>query len=124
MFKKYKKSIKLGDYISFILPISQLNNNIKLFDFDFIYSENLGKRLYSDREVHCCFNIYERPINGKINKKQNYNLKLFLLLKMNLIMIFGYAVGVLLLVLFVNMKVSMPKKYVLKYIMIYTKKKL
>lgn len=70
----YKKSIQLGDYISFILPISQYKNNIKLFDFDFIYSENLGKKIYSDRKVHCCFNVYKRPLEG-LNKKPNYNLK-------------------------------------------------
>jgi len=70
----YKKSIKLGDYISFILPISQFNNNIKLFDFDFIYSEDLGARLYSDKKVHCCLNIYKRPIKC-LNKRPNYNLK-------------------------------------------------
>ena len=70
----FKKSILLGDYIAFILPISQLHNNNKLFDFDFIFSEDLGKQLYSNRQIHCCFNIYRRPKNG-LNKKPNYKLK-------------------------------------------------
>lgn len=56
----YKKSIQLGDFISFILPISQLDNNFKLYEFDLIYSENLGRQLYSGKEVHCCLNIYKR----------------------------------------------------------------
>lgn len=70
----YKKSIQIGDYIAFILPVSQLNNNIKLYEFDLIYSEDLGMRGYSDREIHCSFNIYRRNPNG-FNKKSNYKLK-------------------------------------------------
>ena len=42
--KFYKKSIKLGDYIAFILPISQLNNSNSMYEFDLIYSEDLGKK--------------------------------------------------------------------------------
>ena len=70
----YKKSIKLGDYISFISPISQYQNNIQLYDFDLIYSEDLKERIFTDRKLHCCFNIYKRPING-LNTKPNYKLK-------------------------------------------------
>jgi hypothetical protein len=73
--KFFKKSIKICDYISFIQPISQYKNNIKLYEFDLIYSEDLGKQIYTDREIHCCLNIYRRPINGEVNKKQNYKLK-------------------------------------------------
>jgi hypothetical protein len=72
--KFYKRSLYLGDYIAFILPISQLNNNQQMYEFDLIHSENLGKHIYSDREIHCCFNIFKRP-NGGFNKKQNYKLK-------------------------------------------------
>lgn len=71
----YKKSILLGDYISFIMPISQYENNVQLYDFDLIYSEDLGLQVFSDRELHCAFNIYRRPRNGKLNKKPNYKLK-------------------------------------------------
>ena len=71
----YKKSIQLGDYISFILPISQLNNNQQMYEFDLIYSEDLGIRQYSNKNVHCCFNIYSRPKNGLHKKKNNYKLK-------------------------------------------------
>ena len=71
----YKKSIQLCDYIAFILPISQLNNNQQMYDFDLIYSEDLGKRDYSGINLQCCFNIYKRPINGELNKKPNYKLK-------------------------------------------------
>lgn len=59
--KFFKKSIQLCDYISFILPISQLNNNNELYQFDLIYSEDLGKKYYTDRDIHCCLNIYKRP---------------------------------------------------------------
>jgi len=71
----YKKSLLLGDYISFILPISQYNNNITLYEFDLIYSENLGVKIYSDRKVHCCLNIYKKPLSNKSNIKPNYKLK-------------------------------------------------
>ena len=70
----YKQAIKQGDYISFILPISQLNNNQKMYEFDLIYSEDLGKQIYSNIKLHCCFNIYKRNPNG-LNKKPNYKLK-------------------------------------------------
>ena len=74
LVKFYKQAIKQGDYISFILPISQLNNNQQMYEFDLIYSEDLGKQLYSNKKLHCCFNIYKRNING-LNKKPNYKLK-------------------------------------------------
>lgn len=76
MFEKfYKKSIKIGDYISFILPISQYETNIKLYEFDLVYSEDLGIRKYSDQRLHCAFNIYKKHESGKMNLKPNYNLK-------------------------------------------------
>ena len=67
--KFFKKSVGICDYIAFILPISQLNNTQSLFEFDLIYSEDLGICRYTDRELHCCFNIYKRPDNGLLNKK-------------------------------------------------------
>lgn len=72
--KFYKKSIQVADYISLILPISQLNNNQQMYEFDMIYSEDLGERQYSDRKVHCCLNIYKRPLSG-FNNKPKYKLK-------------------------------------------------
>lgn len=71
--KFYSKSIELGDYIAFILPINQFNNT-SLYEFNLIYSENLGIKKYSDRNLHCCFNIYKRNMKG-INKKPKYTLK-------------------------------------------------
>lgn len=71
----YKKSVKLADYIAFILPISQLNNVQQMYEFDLVYSEDLGKHTYTDRQVHCCFNIYRRPVNGKLNSKPSYKFK-------------------------------------------------
>lgn len=73
--KFYKKAAGIGDYIAFILPISQLNNSNFLYEFDLIYSEDLGIRRYSDRDLHCCFNIYRRPENFELNSKPTNKLK-------------------------------------------------
>lgn len=67
--KFFKKAIEIGDYVAFILPISQLNNTQSMYEFDLIYSEDLGVHHYTDRDLHCCFNIYARPQNGELNKK-------------------------------------------------------
>lgn len=72
--KFYKQAILQGDYIAFILPISQLNNSNSMYEFDLIYSEDLGKRKYSNVMLHCCFNIYKRPIEG-LNKPKTKKLK-------------------------------------------------
>lgn len=45
-----------------------------MYEFDLIHSEDLGKRLYSDIEIHCCFNIYKRNSKG-FNDKPIYDLK-------------------------------------------------
>lgn len=72
--KFLKKSIEIGDYIIFILPISQLNNTQMFYQFDLLYSEDLGELLFSgDRKVHCCLNVYVRPQNG-LNKKESSKL--------------------------------------------------
>lgn len=73
--KFYKKSIKLADYIAFIQPISQLDNNIQMYEFDLVYSEDLGLHNYSGKQLRCCFNIYKRPQGNKLNKRHNYKLK-------------------------------------------------
>ena len=73
--KFFKKCCQIGDYIAFIQPISQYNNNLQMYDFDLIYSEDLGVIKYSDRDLHCCFNIYVRPKDGQLNPKPDYTLK-------------------------------------------------
>ena len=73
--KFYKKSVELGDYVAFILPISQLNNNRTMYEFDLVHSEDLGFKTYTDRDLHCCFNIYKRSDDGKLNKKKSNKLK-------------------------------------------------
>ena len=73
--KFYKKSIELADYIAFIQPISQLDNNMQMYEFDLVYSKDLGLRNYSGKQLHCCFNIYKRPQNSKLNKRPSYKLK-------------------------------------------------
>ena len=72
--KFYNKSIKIGDYVAFILPIKMFNNTTSLYKFDLVYSEDLNLREYSGVKLHCCFNIYKRPENG-LNKKLNTKLK-------------------------------------------------
>lgn len=72
--KFFKKSVQIADYIAFILPISQFNNTCSMYEFDLVYSEDLGVRRYSDRDLHCCFNIYKRPDSGELNKKPSLKL--------------------------------------------------
>lgn len=72
--KFYKKSVEIADYIGFILPISQLNNTSSMYQFDLVSSTDLGMQLYTDRNLHCCFNLYRRPING-LNSKVNLKSK-------------------------------------------------
>lgn len=72
----YNKSISLGDYISFILPISQFNNTDSLYKFDLIHSEVLPIIEYSGVKINCCLNIYKIPKN-RLNKKPKYNSDLF-----------------------------------------------
>lgn len=67
--KFYKKSVAISDYIAFILPISQLNNTRSMYEFELIYSEDLGVQQYTDRQLHCCFNIYKRPESGELNPR-------------------------------------------------------
>lgn len=73
--KFYKKAIEIGDYIAFILPISQLHNRNFLYEFDLVHSEDLGKLLFSNsKKVHCCLNVYVRPKQG-LNEKPKTSLK-------------------------------------------------
>jgi len=74
LVKFFKKSIEMCDYIAFILPLSQLNNNNQMYQFDLIYSEDLGWHIYSGVKLNCCLNIFKRPKNG-LNKKPDYKLK-------------------------------------------------
>lgn len=60
----YDKSCRIADWVAFVLPISQLNNSSSLYKFDLIYSKDLGILPYSGRELHCCFNVYQRPRAG------------------------------------------------------------
>ena len=73
--KFYRKSTEIADYVAFILPISQLNNTNSLYQFDLIHSEDLGEWLYSGKKLHCCFNIYQRPKSGLLNKREKIKLK-------------------------------------------------
>ena len=66
----FNKSCTIADYIAFILPITQLNNTSSLYRFDLIYSEDLGFDRYSERNLHCCFNIYERPDGINEHRKE------------------------------------------------------
>ena len=39
----------------------------------------MGLQEYTDKEIHCCFNIYKRPINGKLKKRKQYEFEDFTL---------------------------------------------
>lgn len=71
----YKKCCKEGDYIAFILPIGQYNQNYEFFDFDLIHSEQLPISSYSGVPLKCCFNIYKRSNSGLLNKKPKFEFK-------------------------------------------------
>jgi len=73
----YKHACKIADMIGFILPISQFENSDSLYLFDLVKSIDLGVLEYSGMKVHCCFNLYHRPKNGKMNKRKNINPNLF-----------------------------------------------
>ena len=66
------KSFEIAEYVSFILPISQLNNTQSIYKYDLIYSEDLKEQEYSDRKVHCCLNIYRRNKSREYNKLVSY----------------------------------------------------
>ena len=80
LIKFYKKGINECDYIGFILPISQYKNDNSLYEFNLIYSEDLGKLIYSGIPIHCCLNIYKRP-DDKLNFKPSYKLSSVKILK-------------------------------------------
>lgn len=69
----YKKAVNVADYIAFIQPISQLDNPVSLYEFDLICSVDLGVQHYTDRDLHCCFNIWKRPEKG-LNTKPTFEL--------------------------------------------------
>lgn len=73
--KFYNRSVEISDYISFILPISQMNNKNTMYKFDLLHSEDLGVHKYSGRDLHCCLNVYGRPKNGILNIKPKFFLK-------------------------------------------------
>jgi hypothetical protein len=68
----YTMSMFTGDYIGYVLPISQYLNNIKFYDFDFIYSKDIGRIPMHDYKKHCCFNLYSRPKNNILHTKPVY----------------------------------------------------
>ena len=81
----FKKSIQFADCIVYVLPISQLNNNQQMYEFDLVYSEDLGVVQYSNnlgdlKEVPSCINIYKRPVNNTLNGKAKYKFKNFKIL--------------------------------------------
>ena len=73
----YKHACKMSDYIGFILPISQMNNDRSLYLFNLVKSVDLGVLKYSGINVRCCFNVYKRPENGKLNKRKVVKSDLF-----------------------------------------------
>ena len=66
------KSLLHSPYIAFVQPISQLDNNITMSNTELLLSIDLGKRKYSDKLVHTCFNIYHYKKDG--HKQKNYDI--------------------------------------------------
>ena len=73
----YIHACKMGDMVGFILPISQFENSDSLYHFDLVKSIDLGVLEYSGMKVHCCFNLYKRPEDGKLNNKPKLSSELF-----------------------------------------------
>lgn len=73
--KFFKQAVKMGDYIAFVLPVSQYNNGQQMYEFDLIHSEILPEIEYSGRRLLCCFNIYKRPFGGVNTSPTDYTLK-------------------------------------------------
>jgi hypothetical protein len=65
----YKKAAQISDYIAFLLPLSQLNNSKMFYEFDLVYSEDVGRHYFSGRPISCVFNIYKRPPSGRLNQR-------------------------------------------------------
>lgn len=70
--KFYNKSVGVADYICSIQPISQLDNVNSMYYFDLIKSVDLGKTLYTDRYLHCCFQVWKRPDKSIRAWKEKY----------------------------------------------------
>jgi hypothetical protein len=73
--KFFKKAITLGDYIAFILPISQHENNQQMYEFDLIHSIILPETYYSGIQVNTCFNVYKRPSAGIHTSPRDWRLQ-------------------------------------------------
>lgn len=68
----FDKSCEIADFVGMILPVGQLNNTTSFCQFDLVGSYDLGRVLYSGRLVHCCFNVYQRPVTGARKMKTVY----------------------------------------------------
>lgn len=66
----FQKAVREGDYVSWILPGGQYDNNTTLYEFDLTYTELLGDVEYSgSKMVNSTFNLYERPATKVLNKR-------------------------------------------------------
>ena len=70
--KFFKKSVEIADYIAFILPISQLNNTRSMYEFDLVYSEDLGIQHYTDRDFDIRMCYWGDGTAGKILKDDEH----------------------------------------------------
>lgn len=72
----FEKAIKECDYVAWILPINVMRSDFFLYEFDKVYSEDLGIQSYSGVDLHCCFVIYKRPDNKILHTLEDTKFKL------------------------------------------------
>lgn len=65
----FKKAVSIGDYVAFLLPLSQFKNNNMFYEFDLVHSVKLGKHQFSGTPIDCVFNIYKRPESGILHSR-------------------------------------------------------
>jgi len=72
--KFLKKNMFYGDYIAYIQPILSLGGSLQFYEFDLVFSRDLGIINFSGVKLHCCYNIWQRRKDGLLNKKPNHKL--------------------------------------------------
>lgn len=70
----YKKASIEAEYVAFILPISQYENNECLYKTELIYSKII-KAKFTNEQLNCCFNIYKKTPECTDYRNKDYKLQ-------------------------------------------------